>query len=210
VFGDSTIDEIAGPATDEELRQIRLSQGSLLWPMRFYDPRADNIFQIRHRIRRARSWLNQQVGAEAFLLVILDGLHLVPGAGEGNRVAELTTISRNLKISARTDVGLGAIIANHQMNYVFYSQGSSNGMRNYSLRNLRDSGSIGQDADVVLFYDRPSVFNQDSSYAPVTADWENDVSVIAKKNRQTSNLFVAPLSMSRVTMEVKDRNVQTY
>jgi len=150
-----------------------------------------------------RRQVDRTMGEDVFLLVALDGLHLLPGAGESNRHLELTTISRNLKIAAQNDIEPGAIIASHQQNYASYRNMSS---QKFSLRDLRDSGSIGQDADMVAFMWRPSVHGQDlkakDAAHPQPAEMWDWARLIFKKNRQTSALFFANLWMNHRTIRI--------
>lgn len=206
VFGeDFSLSRFTEAMRQEERDQMVASRGSVRWPIKYMDPRAWNIFIIRQKVRAMRSWLTRQHGENAFLLVVLDGLHLIAGAGEDSRVQELTTITRELKISAGNDVSPGCIIANHQLNYAFY-QGDMRliGNRRYTLRGLRDSGSIGQDADVVYFLDRQTVFDQDNSGVVKPASGWDPFTMFVKKNRQTSSLFSSRYEMNTATLETRD------
>lgn len=210
IFGEGfRLSDFTRAITSEEQQQIIGSRSAIKWPIRYMDPKAYNIFVIRQKIRAMRSWLTRNHGEDAFLLVVVDGLHLLSGAGESSRVQELTTITRELKISAGNDVTPGAIIANHQLNYSFYNGDmtvASN--RHYTLRGLRDSGSIGQDADVVYFLDRQTVFNQDrDTVVAPTREWD-DFTMFVKKNRQTSSLFHSKYQINTRTMAIRDKEEQ--
>ena len=153
-----------------------------------------------------RTWLTRQYGEDAFLLVVLDGMHLLSGAGEKSRVQELTTITRELKISAANDVKPGCIIANHQLNYQFYQGDMSvQSNRKYNLRGLRDSGTIGQDADVVYFIDRQTVFSQEKASNPAPLPLWDPFSIFVKKNRQTAQLFSSKFEINTATLAVRDK-----
>lgn len=112
------------------------------------DPSGKNIYQILATIRRVRAKLPNDV----FLLVIFDGAHLIPGAGEGNRTQELYTITRNLKIAAQNLVTAdstapGALIANTQLNREIFQNPTN---RIYLMKHLRDSGCLAGDSLVYL------------------------------------------------------------
>jgi len=200
IFGpDFTKADLTKDPTNEELLELRLAAANISKSkVSYHDPSGQDIHQIRRVIRRKRA----EIGPKTFLLVILDGLHLTAGTGkEANRVQELTVISRGLKIAAQNDCAPGAILASHQLNYEGYP---GNGMPNFSLKALRDSGSIGQDADVVGFIWRPSVHG-DSAPAGVKTDRGWDYArLIFKKNRQTSGLAFLELMMNQYTMSLKE------
>lgn len=171
-------------------------------PIILNNPSGKNIHQIVATIRRVRNKLPDDI----FLLVVFDGAHLIPGAGEGNRYAELVTITRNLKMAAMNVVtrggdAAGAIIANTQLNRSIFQNG---GNRVYRMSYLRDSGSWEADSDAILFIDRPSVFENGNGNG--AGSWD-PFTVIAKKNRQTSQLFTTYWQMHRSTMKVKGRDL---
>jgi len=76
--------------------------------------------------------------------------------------------------------------------------------RRYTLRGLRDSGTIGQDADVVYFLDRQTVFNQDNSNNMNPLPVWDPFTMFVKKNRQTSALFSSKYTLNTATLQVKD------
>ena len=207
IFGEGfRLSHFTAPLTENESAQLRGSRAALRWPIKYLDPKAYNIFIIRQKIRAMRTWLTRQYGEDAFLLVVLDGMHLLSGAGEKSRVQELTTITRELKISAANDVKPGCIIANHQLNYQFYQGDMSvQSNRKYNLRGLRDSGTIGQDADVVYFIDRQTVFSQEKASNPAPLPLWDPFSIFVKKNRQTAQLFSSKFEINTATLAVRDK-----
>jgi replicative DNA helicase len=83
-------------------------------------------------------------------LLVVDYLGLLDsGARYENRNQEVSTVSRRLKLAA-LDYGI-PIIAAHQLNRANESES-----RRPQLSDLRDSGSLEQDADVVLLLDSPA------------------------------------------------------
>ena len=98
-------------------------------------------------------------------LVVLDYLQLMAGKGE-NRNQEVSTLSRGLKLMAKSlDVP-----------FLVLSQLSRNpekrpGSPEPQLQDLRDSGSIEQDADLVSFIFREEVYKRDREDLKGLADW---------------------------------------
>ena len=115
-------------------------------------------------------------------LVIIDYLQLMQGSGYGknsdNRVTVVGEISRSLKIMAKElDV---PVICLSQLSRAVEKQGNNSSHRP-QLSDLRDSGSIEQDADCVLFLYRDSYYaSQNPDGAEVDAD---TAECIVAKNR---------------------------
>ena len=94
-------------------------------------------------------------------LLVVDYLQLVQGKqkwGQSNRVQEITEISRELKVLAG-DLKV-ALIACSQLNRMVENR-PNNRPR---LSDLRDSGSIEQDADVVMFIHREDVYTTEEEW----------------------------------------------
>ncbi len=110
-----------------------------------------SVLEMRAKARRLK---NEQKGLD---LIILDYLQLMSGRGRiESRQQEVAQISRELKILAKElDVPLIAL------SQLSRAPESRTGNRP-QLSDLRDSGSIEQDADVVLFIYREEVYKQDT------------------------------------------------
>jgi replicative DNA helicase len=103
-------------------------------------------------------------------LVVVDYLQLMQGRGLENRVQEVSEISRSLKALARElDV---PVIALSQLSRAVESRQDHRPM----LSDLRESGSIEQDADIVMFIHREELYKPDT-------DKKNIADIILAKHR---------------------------
>ncbi len=109
------------------------------------DTPAISLFELRSKCRKLKT-------RENIDLVIIDYLQLMTGPKEtkGNREQEVSTISRGLKAIAK-ELNL-PIIALSQLNR---SVEMRSGNKRPQLSDLRESGAIEQDADIVMFIHRP-------------------------------------------------------
>ncbi|MHB1518432.1 MAG: replicative DNA helicase [Acidimicrobiales bacterium] len=125
----------------------------------FIDDNANlTIMDIRARARRLKS-------REGLGLVVVDYLQLMTGRHHAeNRQVEVSEISRGLKILARElEV---PVVALSQLSRGLEMRQDKRPM----LADLRESGSIEQDADVVLFIYRDELYNPDSAENQGTAE----------------------------------------
>lgn len=142
-----------GKLEEHEMKQLyakgiqRLAQA----PIFIDDTAALNIFELRAKCRRLKNKHN--VG-----LIIIDYLQLMSGAGENrntNREQEISRISRDLKgLAKELQV---PIVALSQLSREVEKRKEGNKMP--QLSDLRESGAIEQDADMVMFLYRPEYYD---------------------------------------------------
>ena len=141
----------------------------------------DTPYQGMAEMRSKASLLALERGLD---LLVVDYLQLVQGRqkwGQSNRVQEITEISRELKVLAG-DLKV-ALIACSQLNRMVESR-PNNRPR---LSDLRDSGSIEQDADVVMFIHREDVYVTEEEWNQVHPGQEypkNIAEIIIAKHRK--------------------------
>jgi replicative DNA helicase len=135
------------------------------WPLKIYDNPSTTVQDIRANVRRLkRMYPNKKH------LCIIDYLTLIKSEGKESRTVEVGNISRNLKIMAR-ELSL-PVITLAQLNRSVETRQDKRPL----LSDLRDSGNIEQDADVILFLYR------DDYYNPKT-EAKNIMEVIIAKQR---------------------------
>jgi replicative DNA helicase len=141
-----------GKMEEHEMKQLyakgiqRLAQA----PIFIDDTAALNIFELRAKCRRLKNTGN--IG-----LIIIDYLQLMSGTGDrnSNREQEISTISRSLKgLAKELQV---PIIALSQLSREVEKRKDGNKMP--QLSDLRESGAIEQDADMVMFLYRPEYYD---------------------------------------------------
>jgi len=138
-----------GKLDEQEWKQLEAKiKGLVEAPIYIDDTAAISLFEFRAKARRLK--LQHQVQ-----LIIVDYLQLMTGTGDnkGSREQEVSSISRSLKAVAKElDI---PIIALSQLNR---SVEMRSGNKRPQLSDLRESGAIEQDADLVIFIHRPEKF----------------------------------------------------
>ncbi|NDG46065.1 MAG: replicative DNA helicase [Flavobacteriia bacterium] len=142
-----------GKLADHEWQQLNVKVTDLeKAPLYIDDTPSLSIFDLRAKARRLSS-------QHQIKLIIVDYLQLMTAGTStktGNREQEISTISRNLKALAKElDI---PVIALSQLSRAVETRG---GTKRPMLSDLRESGAIEQDADIVSFIYRPEYYNID-------------------------------------------------
>ncbi|MDL2215674.1 replicative DNA helicase [Ruminococcaceae bacterium OttesenSCG-928-N02] len=142
-------------------------------PIYLDDTSGITIAQMKAKVRR----VNQNPNREKIGLIVIDYLQLMQSGSRRNenRVQEVSEMTRSLKIMAKElDV---PIVVLSQLSRGPEKNAGASGSRRPVLSDLRDSGSIEQDADVVLFLYR------EAYYDPEKVENANTAECIIAKNR---------------------------
>jgi replicative DNA helicase len=137
-----------------------LGQGiSTLGQMPIYidDKPNSGVLEMRSLCRRLMAESGKELGA-----VVIDYLQLMEGSGSDNRVQELSRITRGLKQMAR-ELNV-PVVALSQLSRGVEARTNKRPM----LSDLRESGSIEQDADLVLMIYRDEYYNPDTPDRGIT------------------------------------------
>ena len=155
-----------GQIEDDDWMKLANTLGSLSEaPIYIDDTPGISIMEIRAKCRKLK--LEKDIG-----LIVIDYLQLIQGSGKKNasREQEISEISRSLKILAKElDV---PVIALSQLSRGAEKREDKRPM----LSDLRESGAIEQDADIVIFLYRDDYYNEDS-------EKKNIAEVIIAKHR---------------------------
>lgn len=158
-----------GNMSDSDFEKIGHAMGSLSEAQLYIDDTPGiTVSEMRTKARREAH--KHDLG-----LIIVDYLQLMSGgskfAGSNNRVQEVSEISRGLKLIAR-EMNVPVIALSQLSRSV-----ESRSPQIPQLSDLRESGTIEQDADVVMFLYRDDYYNPDTSEKP------NILDVIISKHR---------------------------
>lgn len=144
-----------GRLEDDEWRRLTHAVGRLNdAPVYIDETAALNALELRARARRlARQWQ----GGPGLGLIVIDYLQLMSASGTGeNRATEISEISRSLKALAK-ELRV-PVMALSQLNRSLEQRPNKRPV----MSDLRESGAIEQDADLILFIYRDEVYNAES------------------------------------------------
>ena len=160
-----------GKISKAEFAQLATAAADLENLPLFIDDTAGlSIGGLHTRVRRLQRRQNNQIG-----LIVVDYLQLLQGTGKGgdsNRVQEISEISRGLKQLAK-ELDL-PVLALSQLSRAVEQRED----KRPQLSDLRESGSIEQDADIVLFVYREDYYvasKQPSDDHPDLAKWQEEM-----------------------------------
>lgn len=162
-----------GQLTNDEWASLSIAANVLRDAPLFIDETAGiKVNEIRAKCRRLKQE-NPQLG-----LIIIDYLQLIEGTGRENRQQEVSEISRQLKKLAK-ELSIPVIALSQLSRGVEHRQN-----KRPILSDIRESGSIEQDADIVAFLYRHDYHQQDEEETEKQDDLpDNTVEVILAKNR---------------------------
>ena len=179
-----------GTIDDDDWGKLACASGELSESQIYIDDTPGiSIMEIRAKCRKLK--LEKDIG-----LVVIDYLQLVQGSNRrnGSREQEISEISRSLKILAK-EINV-PVIALSQLSRAAEQRPDHRPM----LSDLRESGAIEQDADIVMFLYRDDYYNEDS-------EKKNIAEVILAKHRSGSTGTVELLWLGNYT---KFANIDKY
>lgn len=147
-----------GNLSDDDFSKLSEAMGEMAEaPIYIDDTPGLSVLEMRTKARRAAH--DQPLG-----LIIIDYLQLMQGSGrhDGNRVQEVSEISRGLKLIAR-ELNV-PVIALSQLSRTVENRSP----QIPQLADLRESGSIEQDADIVMFIYREAYYNPETERENIT------------------------------------------
>lgn len=169
-----------GKMAEHEFIQMSQRMSKLAQAKIFIDDQAAlNIFELRAKCRRLKQKHDIQ-------MIIIDYLQLMHGTDKnGNREQEISKISRDLKALAKElDI---PVIALSQLSRAVETRKES---KVPQLSDLRESGAIEQDADMVMFLYRPEYYgiNNDEMGQPI--EGETHIHIAKHRNGSLGNVRV--------------------
>jgi replicative DNA helicase len=165
-----------GKMAEHEFVQMSQRMNKLAQAQIFIDDQAAlNIFELRAKARRLKQKHDIQ-------LIIIDYLQLMQATVDkgGNREQEISKISRDLKALAKElEV---PIIALSQLNRSVETRKES---KMPQLSDLRESGAIEQDADLVMFLYRPEYYGINNDAMGEAVEGETHINIAKHRNGST-------------------------
>ena len=162
-----------GQLTEQDWNNVTIAQGALAEaPIYIDDTPGIKITEIRARSRKLAQEVEGGLG-----LIVIDYLQLITGTRPENRQQEVSEISRQLKILAK-ELKVPVIALSQLSRGVEQRQD-----KRPVLSDIRESGSIEQDADIVAFLYRDDYYRRDTDEENDVAVEDNTIEVILEKNR---------------------------
>lgn len=181
---------------DHEWKQLYSKVKSLEdAPLYIDDTPALSIFDLRAKARRL-------VSQHDVKLIIIDYLQLMTlggGKSSGNREQEISTISRSLKSIAK-ELNI-PVIALSQLSRSVETRGGS---KRPLLSDLRESGAIEQDADIVSFIYRPEYYKLDVWDDGTPCEGQAEFIIAKHRNGALENIRLQFISEQAKFSDLKD------
>ena len=160
-----------GKLSEEEFDRV-VNAADRLSKLEMYvdDAAGQSLTEIRNKARR----LSQTVGLD---LIVIDYIQLMQGRRAENRVQEISEISRGLKALAR-EMNI-PVLALSQLSRATELRAE----KKPQLSDLRDSGSLEQDADIVMFLYREEYYTHEADVANIA-----ELNIAKNRNGETKTL----------------------
>lgn len=195
-----------GDLKDYEWEQLHARIASLEEaPIFIDDTPALSVFELRAKCRR----LKEQYNIEMVMIDYIQLMTIGGGETKGNREQEISTISRSLKALAK-ELNLPVIVLS-QLNR---SVETRTGTKRPMLSDLRESGAIEQDADIVMFIYRPEYYKIDQYEDGSSTMGKGDIIIAKHRNGALADVrlrFVAQFARFEddIPSEFGDYNLMT-
>ena len=179
----------SGNTADKDWDKLALAMDSFASaPIYIDDTAGCTLTDIRAKCRRLA--MEENIG-----LIVIDYLQLIESSGKEDRMQQISAISRGLKILAR-ELNV-PIIALSQLSRAVESRTDKRPM----LSDLRDSGAIEQDADIVMFIYRDEYYKKEDGEEDIAAKAANkgESEIIIAKHRNGSLGKVKLLFQGNIT-----------
>ncbi len=190
-----------GKMAEHEFIQMSQRMGKLATAKIFIDDQAAlNIFELRAKARRLKQKHNIQ-------MILIDYLQLMQASVEkgGNREQEISKISRDLKALAKElEV---PIIALSQLNRSVETRKES---KVPQLSDLRESGAIEQDADMVMFLYRPEYHGITNDAMGETIEGETHIHIAKHRNGSTGMVKVRFIKEYQKFVDLEDNRFDSF
>ncbi|NOR87444.1 MAG: replicative DNA helicase [Bacteroidales bacterium] len=169
-----------GELREDEWKQLNTKVKSLEdAPIFIDDTPALSVFELRAKCRR----LKEQHKLE---LIVIDYIQLMrAGDGAGNREQEISMISRSLKALAK-ELDIPVLVLS-QLNRSVETRG---GDKKPLLSDLRESGAIEQDADMVIFIYRPEYYNITEGEDGADLRGKGEIIIAKHRNGSLDSIFL--------------------
>lgn len=171
----------SGLINDREFNKLNEAANELVNTKMFVDDSSTiRVSEIFSKCRKLKS-------EQGLDMIVIDYLQLLQGSGKGgeNRQQEISEISRSLKALAREmDC---PVIALSQLTRGVESRPDKHPM----LSDLRESGAIEQDADLVIFLYREAYYNKEEENVPESDTDTTDIDIAKHRNGATGRIVLA-------------------